>query len=69
MALHRLQCQRPLCTCEGVPFENGLAAHRPGTLGCDLHPLAPLTRAERRGEAPEVLARIARHLPGPDVPF
>jgi hypothetical protein len=69
MALHRLHCIRPLCHCEGVPFAGGLAAHRPGTLGCDLHPLAPLTRAERRGESPEMLAYIAARMPGPDVPF
>ena len=73
MALHRLHCKRPLCNCEGVPFSGGLAHHRPGTLGCDHHPFAGLTRAERRGEAPEILADIERRLraslPGPDVPF
>jgi hypothetical protein len=69
MVLHRLHCTRPLCHCEGVPFEGGLAAHRPGARGCDSHPLAPLTRAERRGESPAWLAYIAARMPGPDVPF
>lgn len=73
MALHRLKCIRPLCTCEGVPFEGGLAAHRPGTVGCDQHPMAGLHRAERYGATPEQLQEIERELlarrPGPDVPF
>lgn len=73
MALHRLKCMRPLCTCEGVPFEHGLAAHRPGTQGCDQHPFAGLHRAERHGASPAELADIERRiramLPGPDVPF
>ena len=62
MVLHRLHCKRPLCHCEGVPFAGGLAAHRPGTLGCDHHPFAGLHRAERRGEAPEILADIERQI-------
>lgn len=73
MALHRLHCIRPLCHCEGVPFERGLGAHRPGTRGCESHPLAGLQRAERRGEAPEVLEDIERliraRMPDPSIPF
>lgn len=73
MALHRLTCVRPLCSCEGVPFVRGLGSHRPGTYGCDHHPFAGLHRAERRGESPAELARIEAtiraSLPGPDVPF
>lgn len=74
MALHRIACgPRPLCHCEGVPFSGGLAAHRPGTRGCDLHPMAGLDRAARHGataaELVEIEARIRAGLPGPDVPF
>jgi hypothetical protein len=73
MALHVAQCMRPLCTCEGVPFQNGLAHHRKGTRGCTHHPLAGLDRAERHGASPAELAdierRIRAELPGPDCPF
>lgn len=73
MAVHRAKCVRPLCTCEGVPFVGGLAAHRPGTIGCDHHPFAGLHRAERHGATPAELAEIERRiratLPGPDLPF
>lgn len=73
MADHVAQCKRPLCTCEGVPFEGGLGVHRPGTIGCIHHPLAGLHRAERHGATPAELAdierRIRAELPGDDVPF
>lgn len=73
MTLHRLKCVRPLCHCEGVPFAGGLAAHRPGTVGCDHHPFAGLHRAQRYGASDAELADIERRiretLPGGDVPF
>lgn len=73
MSDHVARCIRPLCTCEGVPFANGLAAHRPGTIGCDHHPFAGLHRAARYGasdaELDDIERRIRSGLPGPDVPF
>lgn len=73
MALHRLQCNRPLCFCEGVPFEGGLGGHRPGTIGCDQHPFAGLHRAARHGATADELERIERRItaeqPGADCPF
>lgn len=73
MVLHRLTCDRALCTCEGVPFERGLATHRKGTRGCVHHPMAALDRAARHGASDSELASIERRiraeLPGPDVPF
>jgi len=73
MANHRMQCRRPLCSCEGVPFAGGLAHHRPGTLGCIHHPFAGLHRAMRDGADQAELDHIERQiragLPGPDVPF
>jgi hypothetical protein len=84
MFLHQLQCKQDSCDCEGVPFQNGLAHHRKGTVGCMHHPFAGLHRAERHGASPAELAdierriraeladierRIRAELPGPDVPF
>lgn len=73
MTVHLFSCVRPLCTCEGVPFVGGLAAHRPGTRGCVHHPLAGLDRAARYGASSEELEAIERRiraeLPGADVPF
>lgn len=73
MFLHQLQCKQDSCDCEGVPFQNGLAHHRKGTVGCMHHPFAGLHRAERHGASPAELAdierRIRAELPGSDVPF
>lgn len=73
MRNHMPVCSKPFCFCEGVPFEKGLAHHRPGTRGCEKHPLAGLDRAARHGASEAELAdierRIRAELPGSDVPF
>lgn len=55
MVLHRLKCQRPVCTCMRVTYP-----HRPGSLPlCEVNPMSDALKASLEGATDEEVLDIA----------